>query len=479
MKSYKMWINGQWVDAESGKTYTIVNPTTEETIARVPLGDKTDVDKAVNAARKAFPLWAKKSQADRSKIASKIAAAIMEHLQELVELEILEHGTPRSYAHLVVSAAANYFDWAAYAAKSLTGEVLPVDPGKKVYLQREPVGVNALITPWNLPLAVAATKLSQALTVGNACIIKPPSVNSIEVLKLAEILEKLELPPGVVNVVTGPGSVVGEALASHPGVDLVGFTGSSETGKRIMSLASSTVKRVQLELGGKNPIIVMPDVKVSTVVLRMVMTQFFNAGQICASPGRYYVHEKIHDEFVNTFAELTKSIIVGDPNDNNTQLGPVVSREHRDSIEKYIKSGIEEGAKLVLGGKRPTNAPLNKGFFVMPTIFSNVKQNMIIGREEIFGPVVCIMEKFSSEDEVLELANDSIYGLCATIWSGDTAKAMKFADKLSSGSVWINTEGLLKPEMPWGGYKESGIGKDGSRFGLEEYTRIKAITVRL
>jgi len=475
MTSYKMWIDGKWVDADSGKTFAVINPATEEEIARVPLGGKSDVDKAVDAAKKAFPAWANKSQAERSQIASNIGLEIMKHVQELVEIDILDHGTPRSYAHLIVANAAQYFEWAAHAGRSLTGDVLPVDAKKKVLLQREPVGVSALIIPWNVPLVVAAMKLSQAMTVGNTCIVKPPSIDSLEILKLAEILEKLGVPPGVVNVITGPGSSVGEALAAHPGVDLIGFTGSCDTGKRIMSLASQSIKRIQLELGGKNPVIVRQDANVDMAATRSVMVQFFNAGQVCGAAGRFYVHEKIYDEFVDKFVSSTKQLTVGNPTDSGTLMGPLVSAEHRTSVERHIKSGIDEGAKMILGGK----APFDKGYFVMPTVFTNIKQHMTIAREEIFGPVACIMEKFTTDDEVIELANDNTFGLCATVWTKDTAKAMKFADKLSAGTVWINHEGALAPEMPWGGFKESGIGKEGSKYGLEDFTRLKMTVARL
>ncbi len=475
MKNYKMWIDGKWVDAESGKTFSVVNPATEEEIARVPLGGTADVDKAVNAAKKAFPSWSGKSQAERSRIAGNIGVEIMKNVPELVEIDILDHGTPRAYAHLVVANAAQYFEWASHASLSLTGDILPVDPKKKVLLQREPVGVSALIIPWNVPLVVAAMKLSQAMTVGNTCVVKPPSIDSLEILKLAEILEKLGIPPGVVNVITGPGSSVGEALAAHPGVDLIGFTGSCDTGKRIMSLASQSMKRIQLELGGKNPVIVLKDANVEMAATRSVMVQYFNAGQVCGAAGRFYIHEKIYDEFVDKFVSGTKQLTVGNPSDAGTLMGPLVSAEHRTSVEKLIKSGLDEGARMVLGGK----APLDKGYFVMPTVFTDVKQNMTIAREEIFGPVACIMERFSSEDEVIDLANDNTFGLCATVWTRDNAKAMKFADRLAAGTVWINHEGALAPEMPWGGFKESGFGKEGSKYGLEDFTRLKMTVARL
>ncbi len=366
MSEYKMWIGGKWVDAESGETYPVFNPATEAEIARVPLGGKADVDKAVGAARKAFPLWSEKPQAERSQIAMKIAALVRENAKELGRIDTLDHGTPTLRAAPKAAGTAEWFEWAAYNARSLMGNTVPSGPNELAYLQREPIGVVALITPWNLPLLMIIQKLAPALTLGNTCIIKPPSIDSLSALKLAEILDTLGLPPGTVNVITGPGGTVGEALASHRGVDMVAFTGSCETGKAIMALASQTVKRLQLELGGNNPVIILDDADVSTAVSTMMMFQFANSGQICAAPGRFFVHEKVYDEFLEKVTAVAKKMMVGDPTDEKTQMGPLVSAEHRDKVEGYIKSGIDEGATLILGGKRPATPPMNKGYYVVP-----------------------------------------------------------------------------------------------------------------
>jgi betaine-aldehyde dehydrogenase len=292
-------------------------------------------------------------------------------------------------------------------------------------------------------------------------------------------LEELDvLPPGAVNIVTGPGGAVGERLASHPDVGLVSFTGSCETGKAIMLAASQTVKRMTLELGGKNPFIVLEDADLDAAVSKAVMTSYANTGQICAAPGRFYVHESLHDEFVKRFVEASKKIVVGDPKDERTQMGPVVSAEHRDNVEAYIESGIDEGADLVLGGKRPDQPPFNKGYFVMPTVFSNVSQDMKIAREEIFGPVVPVM-KFSSEDKVIELANDSIYALCASVWTKASSKALRFVNDLQAGYIWVNDHMALTSEQPWGGFKQSGFGKENSVMSLEEYTQVKAVSIQI
>jgi betaine-aldehyde dehydrogenase len=323
-------------------------------------------------------------------------------------------------------------------------------------------------------------KLAPALAVGNTCIIKPPSIDSLAALEMCKILETLGLPPGTINLVTGPGGTVGNALATHRGVDMIAFTGSCEVGKELIALSSQTVKRLQLELGGKNPIIICEDADINTAANEMMNGQMMNSGQTCAAPGRFYVHEKVYDKFVEAcIASIAKNWIAGDPNDEKTTMGPLVSTEHRNHVEAYIKSGIEQGAQLVLGGKRPAAPPMNKGYYVVPTMFTHVRQNMTIAREEIFGPVACIMEPFTSDEKVLELANDNTFGLCAHVWTQDAARGMRFANELQAGTVWLNNSIGGGPELPWGGYKESGYGKEGSLYGLYEYTNLKRIAVDL
>ena len=476
VEQYKMYINGKWVEAESGKMYDIINPATEEIIARVPLGDRQDVDKAVAAARTAFPVWSNKTQDERFQILFDIAASVREHAPELAPLEVMEHGTPIGMASGMYYGIASDIEWVPQVCKGLWGDYLPTSQtNTRFFLKREPIGVCGLIIPWNGPFVVAAGMTVPALAMGNTCVIKPPSVNALTILKFAEILDK-HLPPGTVNVVTGPGSTAGEALAAHPGTGMISFTGSCEVGKRIMELGSKTVKRLNLELGGKNPFIVLEDADIDLAVAKAVPAQQWNTGMICASPGRYYVHEKIHDEFVKKYVENAKTWTVGDPKDEKTMMGPVVSAAHRDHIEYYIKKGVEEGAKLVLGGQRPTEPPLDKGYFVMPTVFTDVTQNMTIAREEIFGPVACII-KFSDEDDVIEMANDTTFGLCASVWTTNVPKGIKFADAIVAGTVWINDHLIIGNELPWGGFKESGIGKDHHALGIEAYTQHKLISL--
>ncbi|MGD9393404.1 MAG: aldehyde dehydrogenase family protein [Dehalococcoidia bacterium] len=478
MQDYKMWIGGKWVNAESGKTYTAVNPATGEEIARIPLGGKADVDKAVAAAQKAFPLWSKKPQAERSRIIGELAGHFMKHAQEFVSIDILDHGTPVKISNMFTMGLPGDLEYASQVSRSFMGKTIPVDASNLIYLQREPMGVCALIIPWNVPLLGIVKKLAAALSVGNVCIVKPPSVDSLTALKLGEVLEEAGIPEGIVNIVTGSGSTAGAALAAHPGVDMISFTGSCESGKDIMAVASRTMKKVFLELGGKNPFFVLEDANVDAALGNALFAAFFNTGMVCAAPGRFYIQEKIYDEFVEKFVAGAKNVVVGDPNDEKTDMGPVVSAEHRDKVEGYIKIGIEEGAKLALGGKRPTQPPLDKGFYIMPTVFTDVTQDMRIAREEIFGPVAVFL-KFKSGDEVPALANDSNFGLCASIWTADTCKAVTYANDMRTGTVWINNHLLFGSELPWGGYKESGCGKENGVLGLEEYTQVKLISLAL
>ena len=479
MLNYQMLINGEWVDAESGKTMTVINPANEEVIATIPMGDEADVNKAVIAARKAFPAWSKKTQAERSRMVFKIAEAVREHGKELATIESLDHGAPISAAYnFQVPACAAHFEYAAHASTAVTGDVVPVKEHTLTYVKREPLGVCALIIPWNYPLLIVAEKLGAALAMGNTCIIKPPSIEALSTLTLVKIIDKLGFPPGVINVITGSGGTVGNLLASHPGIDKIGFTGSTDTGKAIISKSSSNVKRLQLELGGKNPFIVLEDADIDAAVNGAIFASFSNIGMVCSSPGRYYVHEKVHDEFVEKVVAAARKIVVGDPMDPVTEMGPVVSIEHRDSVESYIKTGIEEGAKLVLGGERPTNPALSKGYYILPTVFTGVTQNMRIAREEIFGPVVCIL-KYSDADDVVALANDTVFGLAASVWTRDLAKGIRYADEIRAGTVWINEHLIKAAELPWGGARESGFGIENSMHGLYEYTQLKVIFAEL
>jgi acyl-CoA reductase-like NAD-dependent aldehyde dehydrogenase len=473
MSNYKMLIGGELVKAESGKTFPVINPATGEEFDRIPIGDQKEVDKAVAAARKAFPTWSQKPIQKRAEALRKIATAVRERAEELIKLDCLNHGTPINKSREWVAVVSSSLENTAARSQYLKTDNLDLEKGLAC-VHRQPIGVCALITPWNGPLMIAAEKMGYALIMGNACVIKPPSIDSVTTMVLGEIIAGLIdiIPPGVVNVITGAGEVVGNALASHPGIGMISFTGSSDAGKSIMSAASQTVKRLCLELGGKNPFIVMEDADIDYAAERGVFSQTENTGQICVSPGRYYVHQKVYDEFVAKYIAAAEKVTVGDPFDPATKMGPVVSERHRNSIEAHIRSAIDAGAKLALGQLSPLPKPLDKGYYVMPTVITGVTPEMRVYREEIFGPVACII-KYSDADHVISMANDNTYGLAASIWTRDIEKGIKTAHLLQAGTIWVNQHRGMWG-LPVGGVKESGIGKEDP----DEYCEKNAIYVR-
>ena len=386
MRINQMLIGGQWVDAVSGKTFPVLNPSNEEILGNAPLGAEEDVDRAVRAAMKAFTGWAGRLPSERSKIINRMASVLRENANELIDLEVNEHGTPIQMARGFLASGADLTEYTASISRAVMGEVIPAIPNTLSYLQRVPVGVCAAITPWNVPFLMMVASIMPAIAVGNTCVLKPASINSLIGIKFAEILEKADIPPGLINLVTGPGGSVGHALASHSGVDLVRFTGSSETGKGIMTAAGQTVKKLILELGGNNPVIVYDDANVTKAAESHAARHFGNSAQNCSTPGRYYVHERVYDEFVEKFVNVVKKIKVGDPRDEFTVMGPMSNSQQRDKVEHYIRTAVEEGAKVVYGGHRPSIASMDKGYFLMPTVVANVTHEMTIAREEIFGP---------------------------------------------------------------------------------------------
>ncbi|MDR2358094.1 MAG: aldehyde dehydrogenase family protein [Oscillospiraceae bacterium] len=473
MQHRKMYINGAFTDAVSGARLTTLNPSTGKAFGTAPMAGAEDVGLAVDAARAAFPAWSALPQAERSKYLLRIAERIRARAEEMAELEGLEHGTPYKDAFGVCMGAAAKFEWSASAASRLMGDQIPVpNPDTLSFLKREAVGVVGFIIPWNLPTIMTAVKLAPALAVGNTCVLKPPSVNSLIGLKFAEVIAEAELPPGVVNVITGSGGVAGAALASHPGVDMVGFTGSSETGKAILSLAAPTVKKCVMELGGNNPVLIYPDADIDAAIKVLAWRQFNNSGQHCSGPGRYYVHESVFDEFRDKFSAYARTLKVGDPSkDKAVDMGPLVSGEHRDKVLGYIESAVSEGAEIVCGGKA-----LSPGFFLEPTVLANCKHTMKAAREEIFGPVAVLI-KYSGDDDIVPLANDSSYGLCAHVWTRDVSRGLKLVDRLHVGAVFVNCQ-MLTDEQPWGtSIRESGIGKEGGVYGMEEFTDQKLVCV--
>jgi betaine-aldehyde dehydrogenase len=479
MEAYKMFINGQFVDAESGKTRDIINPATGKVIAQVPEADAVDVDKAVRAARAAFDTgeWRKMTALDRQKLLLKVSQLLREKFDEFVELEVKDNGKPRREAEFDVDDSANCFEFYAGLATKVHGETMTVPANSFSYVVREPIGVCAQIVPWNYPLLMAVWKFAPALAAGNCVILKPSEFTPLNVIRLAQVFKDAGFPDGVVNVVTGDGAVTGNALISHPLIDKIAFTGGSKTGRHIGAVAAQNLKKVTLELGGKNPVIIFDDAKMDLAVDWGVFAAFANSGQVCTAGSRILVHEKIYKKFVAQFIETAKKIVVGNGLTEGVTMGPLVSEQHRDKVESYIKIGKKE-AKMVLGGDRPKGAEYASGYFVNPTIFIDVKPHHRIAREEIFGPVVSIL-KFKTEEEAIEIANDTEYGLGFGVFTQDVTRVHRVMPQIRAGIGWVNWYHPTFNEMPWGGYKQSGTGRELGLYGIESYLEVKQVTINL
>ncbi|MDH2887090.1 betaine-aldehyde dehydrogenase [Bacillus cytotoxicus] len=472
-----MYINGEWVESISGKTRNIINPFNQEIIATVTEGDKEDAKLAIKAARAAFDQgdWASTPANERGELVQKIAELIRRDKEELAKLETLDTGKTLIESQADMDDIVNVFQYFAGLADKYGGEIIssPI-PNSQSRIVREPVGVCAQITPWNYPLLQATWKIAPALAAGNTIIVKPSEITPLTTIKVFELMEEAGVPNGVANLVLGPGSTVGSELSSNLDVDFFSFTGGIETGKRIMQAASSNVKKIALELGGKNPNIVFADADFEVAVDQALNAIFYHAGQVCSAGARLLVEESIHDEFLQAVVNRAKNIKLGNGFDKDTQCGPLISMEHRAKVERYVEIGKQEGAQLVLGGERPEDPELQNGFFYKPTIFANCHSQMRIVQEEVFGPVLTV-ETFKTTEEVLQLANDTIYGLAGAVWSKDIEKAEFVASRLRMGTVWINDFHPYFAQAPWGGYKQSGFGRELGSNGLEEYTEIKHI----
>ncbi len=480
VRHFQNYIGGEWVDAASGETFDVTNPATEEVFATVPKGDREDARSAIEAARLAYDSgeWSGMDPEERKRILLSVVEKFSEHEDELSTMETMQAGmTIRATSTVVVGYCISHWDYFARQATRPMQEALePVSYPTHSYnfVLREPIGVCAGIVPWNFPLVMAVWKLAPALAMGNTCVLKPASNTPLTALKLAEILDGTDLPKGVVNVITGGGSTVGEELASNPGVDKVSFTGSTVVGRRIMQLASSTIKKTTLELGGKSPNIVFDDADMEQAVDGALWATFFHQGQVCESGTRLLLPESIHDEFVERLVERAKQIKVGDTMDYDSDLGPLVSAQQRETVESYVRIGKEEGAKLVLGGGRPQGDGYERGYWFEPTIFTEVDNSMTIAQEEIFGPVLSVI-KYKDDDDAIRIANDSIYGLASGVWSTDPDRCLEAAKRLKAGTVWINDYHLINCIAPFGGYKQSGIGRELAGYGLNEYTEVKHV----
>ena len=475
-----MLINGQWVQAKSRATRDIIDPGTGETIAKVPEARAEDVVQAIEAAREAFDNgpWRKTTASDRGKLLFKIADAIRAESKKLAELEVRHNGKPLAEAEFDVADAANCFEFYGGLATKIHGETMAVPANSLSFVVREPIGVCGQIIPWNFPILMAAWKLAPALAAGNTCILKPSEFTPLTALELARIIHTLEIPKGVLNLVTGPGAGAGEELASNAKVDKVAFTGGTVTGRKVMMAATGNLKKISLELGGKNPNIVFADADFEAAVDGALFGAFANQGEVCSAGSRLLVEKSIHKKLVDAMLKKIPRIKLGHGLTVGTKMGPLVSAAHREKVESYIKIGTQEGAKLVCGGKRPEGKDFAKGWFLEPTIFDDVKPNMRIAREEIFGPVLSVIP-FEDEQEAIKLANDTEYGLAAAVWTQNVTKAMRVIRELRAGITWVNTYHPTFNELPWGGYKQSGHGRELGFHGIEEYLETKQVNINL
>src|ERR1700759_3575519 len=479
-KPKRMFIGGKWLEAASGKTFATHNPATGEVLAHVAAGDAEDIDRAVAAAREAFTgPWSKFKPAQRQQILLKLADLVERDIDELAALDTLDMGAPISRTRASRARALGMLRFYAGMATAVHGETIENSlPGEIVsFTLKEPVGVVGAIIPWNSPLTATLWKIGPALATGCTVVLKPAEEAPLTPLRLGELCMEAGVPPGVVNVVPGFGETAGAALASHPNVDKVAFTGSHLTGQSIIRASAGNLKRVSPELGGKSPDIVFADADLDAAVPGAAMAVFANSGQICSAGTRLFVEHQIYDEFVGRVAEFGKKLQVGNGLDPNTQIGPLVSKEQLDRVSGYLAVGQQEGARAMTGGVRLTEGALSKGYFVPPTVFANVQDNMRIAQEEIFGPVISAIS-FKDTDELIQRANATTFGLGSGVWTTNVSKAHQVAKALRAGSVWVNCYQAMDPAVPFGGYKMSGYGRESGKQHIEEYLNVKAVWVK-
>jgi phenylacetaldehyde dehydrogenase len=478
----RLFINNEWVDAKSGKTIKVFDPATGREIGQVADAGPEDVDRAVVAARAALTSgpWADMLPAGREALLWKLAGLIDQNAAEFAEIESIDQGKTRQIAGMIdIPWTASYFRYMAGWATKIEGTTMQTSigiPGAKfhTYVAREPVGVVAQIVPWNFPLLMAAWKLAPALAVGCTCILKPAEQTPLSALRLGELIREAGFPPGVVNILTGEGESTGASLVAHPGVDKIAFTGSTEVGKLINKGATDTLKRVSLELGGKSPMIVLPDADPQAVAGGTAGAIFFNAGQVCTAGSRLYVHSSIFDKVVDGVSAAAAGIRLGPGLDQTTEMGPLVSKEQQERVLAYIDSGRKQGASVAVGGE----APEHPGYFVKPTVLVNVRGDMRVVREEIFGPVL-VAQRFDELDDVVKAANDTPYGLGASIWTNNLSAAHRLIPRIKAGTVWVNCHNMIDANMPFGGFKQSGFGREHGRAAVEMYTEMKSVCMMI
>jgi betaine-aldehyde dehydrogenase len=477
VKKYKNYINGKWLESSTGETFPVYDPSTEEVIAQVSAASAADVDSAVKAARAAFDSgpWAQTTAQDRGRILYKFAEKVRQNSAHLAEIESRNSGKPIVEAEYDIADAATCFEYYAGMATKVLGHVNPVPANALSFTMREPVGVAGQIVPWNYPLVMASWKLAPALAAGCCCVLKPAEQTPLTAMEVAGWFEELGVPPGVVNVVNGAGETAGAALVAHAGVDKVAFTGSAAVGKLIVKSAADTLKRVTLELGGKSPNIFFADADWEASVDGALFGVFINQGEVCSAGSRILVEKKIYSKFVEAMTEKAKRIKLGPPLDRGTKMGPLVSKEQYDRVSSYLELGKKE-AKVAIGGGRPKE--FSKGYYVEPTIFYDVDNQARISREEIFGPVASVIP-FEGEPDAIRIANDTPYGLAAAVWTRDIYKAFRVVKSLRAGIIWVNHMQPTYVEAPWGGYKQSGFGRELGPWGIEEYLETKQVFVNL
>lgn len=479
VSSYGMYIGGRWVGAD--ETYDVINPADGSVIARAAKGTKEDARKAIGAARESFDkgAWSSKSPAERGKALWKLAELFEQRLNYFAKLESMNVGKTIKYARdSDMPFIADNLRFFAGLARTLEGKAMADYTGGMGYslVKREPVGVVGAIIPWNYPLYIGMWKIAPALAAGNSLVIKPASLTPLTMLEFAKLAEQAGVPKGVLNVVTGPGAEVGAEIASSGDVDMITLTGDTSTGRKIMQMASSNLKKVHLELGGKAPLVVLEDADLDAAAEGAVVGAYWNGGQDCTAVTRVYVPESKHERFLQLVLSKVKRFRIGDPLSEETDMGPLVSAAQRERVEGYIRSGTEEGAKLIYGGKRPKGKAYEKGSFLIPAVFTGLESGMRICQEEIFGPVLSIAS-YRTLDEAVEKANGVAYGLASSVWGRDIGKCLDVAERLRFGTVWVNEHGVLASEMPHGGYKQSGFGKDLSVYSFEEYTQVKHVYI--